>query len=838
MKNGFLKKLLPHVAALAVFLIIALLYCKPALEGKVLNQSDITNWKGAVNQSLEYAKTHDGKGPLWTNSVFSGMPAFQIGGVPYNNSLPWYVSKIMSLGLPEPVSFFFLASLCFYLLCVVLQINIFAAIMGSLAFAYATYNPVIISVGHVTKMMTMAFMPALLASVLLIYDKKKYLLGAALTALFTSVLIAMNHPQIAYYLFITLGILTVFFIVNWIKEKKIKEMVFSLGFVLGAALIGLAINAVTLLSTYEFQKETIRGGGSALTSTDTTAKHVAKGSGLTREYGMSYSMKPAEPLVMFAPRIFGGASDKLEVKEDDSKAIEALKAMPAELQQQLPPPQFYWGGMTYPGEVGTSGPPYVGAIVCFLAILAMFVLNRKHKWWLFTAIIVTIVMSWGHYFGAFNNFLFDHLPFYNKFRAPSMILVIPQLLLPLLAALGLNKLMNHAAQTDFWNQYKKGLIATGALFVLLLFIYMTANFMGYADTETLKQVRNAGEQQLPAGVKQLVKDYYDGLKADRKGLMMGDILRSFGFVLLAAAAVWLLVKRKMKPAIIGLALALFAFIDVILIDSKYLNSENYLEKEENNGIFTKSQTDNSILADKSTFRVFNVSRNPTGDGITSYYYNSIGGYNAAKILIYQDLLERQLSKPQLNMPVLNMLNVKYLLQTGQNGLTSASQKNEGALGPVWFVNHVQFVKNADEEMKALDNFSPKDTAFVQESFKAAVTMPVPDSTAKITLVKNDNDVIEYSSESTTNQFAVFSEIYYKAGWKAYIDGKEAPIVKTDYVLRGLSVPAGKHTIKFEFKPQGYYKGWKITSIANIALLLLLAGSVFYEWYRTRKKNTV
>jgi hypothetical protein len=367
---------------------------------------------------------------------------------------------------------------------------------------------------------------------------------------------------------------------------------------------------------------------------------------------------------------------------------------------------------------------------------------------------------------------------------------------------------------------------------------MTANFMGYADTETLKQVRNAGEQQLPAGVKQLVKDYYDGLKADRKGLMMGDILRSFGFVLLAAAAVWLLVKRKMKPAIIGLALALFAFIDVILIDSKYLNSENYLEKEENNGIFTKSQTDNSILADKSTFRVFNVSRNPTGDGITSYYYNSIGGYNAAKILIYQDLLERQLSKPQLNMPVLNMLNVKYLLQTGQNGLTSASQKNDGALGPVWFVNHVQFVKNADEEMKSLDNFSPKDTAFVQESFKAAVTMPVPDSTAKITLVKNDNDVIEYSSESTTNQFAVFSEIYYKAGWKAYIDGKEAPIVKTDYVLRGLSVPAGKHTIKFEFKPQGYYKGWKITSIANIALLLLLAGSVFYEWYRTRKKNTV
>lgn len=835
MKNGFLKKILPHLAAIIVFLIIALLYCKPAIEGKVLSQSDITNWKGAVNQSLEYAKTHDGKGPILTNSVFSGMPAFQIGGVPLNNYVPHYVNKIMTLGLPEPISFFFLASICFYILCMVLRINTIAAILSSLAFAYATYNPVIISVGHITKMMSIAYMPALLASVLLIYERKKYLLGAGLTALFTSVLIAMNHPQIAYYLFIVLGVLTVFYIINGIKNKEVKGVLTGLGFTLAGALIGLATNAVALFSTYEFQKETIRGGGSALTSTDSTAKHVAKGSGLTREYGMSYSMKPAEPLVMFAPRIFGGASDKLEVNEDDSKAIEALRAMPAELQQQLPPPQFYWGGMTYPGEVGTSGPPYVGAIICFLAIVALFVLNGKHKWWLFTATILAIIMSWGHYFGVFNNFLFDHLPFYNKFRAPSMILVIPQLLLPLLAALGLNEIMNHAAKTDFWNKYKKGLIATGALFVLLLFLYLTSNFMGYADTETLKQVRNAPDQQLPPNVKQMVKDFFDGMKADRKSLMMGSILRSLGFVVLAAAALWMIIKRKMKPALAGIAIALFAFIDVIMIDSKYLNSENYLDKEDNNGIFTTTPTDQAILADTSTYRVFNVSRNPTGDGITSYHYNSVGGYNAAKILIYQDLLERQLSKPQLNMPVLNMLNVKYLIQTGQNGLTANSQKNDGALGPVWFVNHIQFVKNADEEMKALDNFSPKDTAFVQEQYKTAVTLPVADSTATIRLVKNDNDYITYQSESATNQFAVFSEIYYKSGWKAYIDGKEAPIVKTDYVLRGLSVPAGKHTINFEFKPQGYYKGWKITSIANILLLLLLAGSLFFEWFKNRKK---
>jgi hypothetical protein len=835
MQNNFLKKALPHFAAIAVFLIIAVLYCKPALEGKVVNQSDITNWKGAVQQSLEFAKEHGGKGPLWTNSVFSGMPAFQIGGVPLNNYIPHYVHKIMTLGLPEPISFFFLAAACFYILCLVLRVNSIAAVMGSLAFAYATYNPVIISVGHVTKMLTIAYMPALLASILLIYEQKKYWLGAGLTALFTSVLIAMNHPQIAYYLFIAISIMTVFFIINRIRQKDFKSLALSLGFTIAGALVGLATNAVGLMSTYEFQKETIRGGGSALTSTDTTAKHVAKGSGLTREYGMSYSMKISEPLVMFAPRIFGGASDKLEINEEKSKAIEALQNMPAELRQQLPPPQFYWGGMTKPNEVGTSGPPYVGAIIFFLAILAMFVLDNKHKWWLFTGIVLSIMMSWGSYFGAFNNFLFDNLPLYNKFRAPSMILVISQLLLPILAVLGLHHIMNNATKTDLWKKYKNALLATGGLIVFLFLLYLTSDFMSQPDNDILKQVRNASDQQIPPEVKDTIKGYYNAIKTDRKSLMLGDILRSAGFVLLAAGAGFLIVKRKMKPAYAGIAVALFAFVDVILIDSKYLNSENYLEKTDNDAVFFKTKPDEEILADTSYFRVFNLSRNPTGDGITSYHYNSVGGYNAAKILIYQDLIERQLSKQQMNLPVLNMLNVKYLIQADKNGQTGSYQKNDGALGPVWFVKHVQFVKNADEEMKALDNFNPKDTAIVQESFKGAVTQPVADSTASIQLVKNDNDVIEYSSASSSAQFAVFSEVYYKSGWKAYINNKEAPIVKVNYTLRGLSVPAGKQTIRFEFKPQGYYKGRKITSMATIALLILLAGGIFAQWYYSRKK---
>lgn len=831
MQNKFLKKVLPHAIAIAVFLIIAALYCKPALDGKVLNQSDITNWKGTVQQSLEFAQNHNGKGPLWTNSVFSGMPAFQIGGVPLNNVIPGYAHTIFTLGLPEPISFFFLACITFYFLCLVMRINPFAAIMSSLAFAYATYNPVIISVGHVTKMLTIAYMPALLASVLLIYDSKKYWLGAALTALFTSVMIAMNHPQIAYYFFIAVSIMTVFFIVNWIKQKDYRGLAMAMGFTITGALIGLATNAVNLMSTYEFHKETIRGGGSALSSADSTAKKTSPGSGLSRDYGLSYSMKITEPLVMFAPRMFGGSSDKLEVKEDKSKAIEAYLSMPQNLQQQLPQPQFYWGGMTKPGEVGTMGPPYIGAIIFFLAIVAMFVASKKHKWWLFTAVLLSIILSWGSYFGIINNAVFDHLPFYNKFRAPSMILVIPQLLLPLLAALGLHTLMNKADKTSWWPAYKKALIATGALFVLLLFFYVMADYLSDGDKAILSQVKKINDPQLS----ETIKGYYNGLVADRKGLMLDSILRSFGFVAVAALILYFTIKKTLTPWIAGTALALFAFTDVILLDSKYLNSDNYQEKTDNEAVFTRTAVDDAILADKSTYRVLNLSSNPTSDGLTSYYFNSVGGYNAAKILIYQDLLERQLSKPQLNMGVINMLNVKYLIQSSREGLTQKADTNQFALGPVWFVKTVQFVKNADEEMKALDNFNPKDTAFVQESFKSAVTQPVADTTAGIKLVKNENDVIDYTSESAASQFAVFSEIYYKSGWKAYIDGKEVPIVKVNYVLRGLSVPAGKHAIKFEFKPQGYYKGRKITSIATILLLLLLAGGIFAQWYYSKKK---
>jgi hypothetical protein len=832
MKSSWFKQLIPHGVAVLIFLVVAFIYCKPVMEGKVVAQHDITHWKGSIQQSVEYAKTHDGVYPLWTNSLFSGMPTFQIG-YNSNNKVPWFAHQILSVGLPKPVNFFFLACICFYFLCITLRIRTVFGILGALAFGYATYNAIIIAVGHDTKMLSIAYMPALLASVILIYEKK-YWLGAGLTALFTSVLITQNHPQIDYYLFPTIAIMTIFYAARWIKNKEWRHFGLALAFTVVAGVTGVLTNAVSIFSTYEYQKETIRGGARALV--DSAAKNENASDGLTKDYALSYSMEIAEPLIMMVPRMYGGASYKMEVKEEDSKALESLRAFPTEAQQQVSQYlSYYWGGMAKPGE-SVSGPAYVGAIICVLAILAMFVLDGKHKWWILTAIGVTIMMSWGSYFDALNGFLYNTLPLYNKFRAPSMILVVPQLLLPMLAVLGLSKIADTADKKALLPAFKKGLIGVAATFVVFFIIYFMSGFMSESDNELMKRLKSGGaetQQWL-----QIFSSFFDGLREDRKSLMMGDILRSLGFGFVALLLVFLALRKTIATMTLGIGLLIFVLIDSLTIDVKYLNYENYEEKQDNELAFVKTKSDNEILADKSHFRVFNVAGDAFSDNITSYYYNSVGGYHPAKIAIYQELIENKLSRQQTNTYVFNMLNTKYFIQKDRNGQTGAYQKNDSALSNCWLVKSIQFVKDANAEMNALGNFNPADTAVVQDTFRSSIPFePVFDSAATLSLVKNDNDVVTYSFNAATNQFAVFSEVYYKSGWKAYIDGKEAPIVKVNYVLRGLAVPAGKHDIKFEFKPQGYYTGKKVTSIFSIVLLIVFAIGIFMEW-RGRKETAL
>jgi hypothetical protein len=411
-----------------------------------------------------------------------------------------------------------------------------------------------------------------------------------------------------------------------------------------------------------------------------------------------------------------------------------------------------------------------------------------------------------------------------------MIMVIPQLLLPVLAVLTLERLSTATDKDALFKDLKKGWVATGAFFACFLVMYVSFDFLSMVDKQILKQVSSMNQPQISSAV----SEFMNAMKEDRKSLMMGDIGRAFVYIALTSLLVFMLIKNRIKPLIALSGIAVLAFIDLMSVDSTYLNAEDYVEPEQVHE-FVMSDADRQIKQDTGYYRVFNASPDRWQEAITSYYHNSLGGYHAAKLRLYQDLIENQLSKPEMNLPVLNMLNAKYVLMTDPRSGQKAAQQNPGALGAAWLVKAIRYVPGPKEEMKALDNFNPADTAIVQQSYKAQIPFePRWDSAASISLVSNKNDIINYKFAAGSNQFAVFSEIYYDAGWKAFIDGKEAPIVKVNYVLRGLAVPAGNHNIEFRFEPQGYYTGQKLTLVFTVLMVLILAGGIFMEWKNSRR----
>lgn len=823
MNKGMFKKLLPHGIAIVVFLLVAVIYCRPVLQGKVLQQHDVTQWKAMAQNSFEYKEKY-GHFPLWTNGMFSGMPAYQIAMQSDTVvSVGWFYN-ILTLGLPKPISFFFLACVCFYFLAMVLRINPYVAIAGALAYAYATYNPIIIAAGHDTKMQSIALMPALLAAVILVYERR-YWVGGALTALFTALLIGMNHPQIAYYTFLILVFMTIAYAINWIGKGELKHFATSAAIVLVTALTGVLCNAVSLMTTYEYSKASIRGGTELASSTTNSNK-----TGLSADYALSYSMYKAEPFVMMVPKMFGG-SNSLEKAQEESKAIEALQGMPQELAQQL---QYnlgaYWGGIG-----GTSGPPYVGAIICFLTLIGFFILDTRHKWWILGTSVLAILMSWGSYFEGFNVFLLNYLPLYNKFRAPSMTIVIPTLLFCMMAVMTLQKVLNMENKAELWTRYKKGLLLTAGIFVVLLLIYFNADFTSEGDRNLLSQTAS-----MPDQVQNYVRTFLSALKDDRRDLFMGSLVRTFLFIAAAAALLWFFIRKTLAPGILIGAIGVLAFIDVMAIDVQYLNAANYQEDFEYQTSFTPSPVDTQIEQDTSYYRVFDVRQGlaaalGSGYALPSYFHNSVGGYHPAKLSIYQDLIENQLSKFPQSLPVYNMLNTKYIIQRDAQGQEQVFSNPE-ALGAAWFVNGLRFENSAADVMAALSNFNPRDTAVLFAEDKGALNAAPMDSAASIRLLYNNNDEAAYVSNAASAGFAVFSEIFYDKGWKAYIDGQEAPIIRTNYVLRGLSIPAGQHQIKFEFKPASYYTGNTISTIASLLIYVFLILAA-WQWYK-RRNNTV
>jgi len=810
MQKKWLPLFLPHLIAVVVFLLIAVIYCKPVFEHKVLQQADVTQYTAMARNSFVYKEKH-GAFPLWTQGMFSGMPAYQIA-IDVQTFAPYaFFHDLLTLWLPKLPGFFFLACICFYFLSQVLRVNPYIGIIGALAFAYATYNPTALVAGHDTKMTALALLPAFIASILLIFERK-YLTGLALTALFTDLFVAANHPQIVYYGMIIAGFMGLAYIVRWIKEKDFRHLVLAGTLTLLGAAIGVMGNAVATLTTYDYAPASIRGGSQlAVSGGNVTSK------GLSEDYAFTYSTYKTESFELLVPKIYGGGNNRTEFSEGNLKSVDALQSIPPQLGQQLQNLlHIYWGDIS--GDTG--GPAYAGAVICLLAFIGLFILDGKHKWWILATCILSLMMSWGSNLEVFNGFLLKTLPGYNKFRAPSVILVIPNFLFCVLAILGLQRLLTLTAaeRESFWKKYKKALYFTGGVFALLFVLYFSFDYTTVADRDVLKRASSLQQPQIT----DYVKGFLTALKEDRQSVFLTSLLRSLLFIAVAAAVLTLAVKARIRPLLaIGIVGAL-AFIDLMAMNVQYLSYDNYQDEEEAQNDFKPSPSDEAVLRDKSWYRVLDLRQGGlnslTYGAMTAYFHHSIGGYHPAKLSIYNDLIEYQLAKYPDCMPVIDMLNTKYVFQPTQDGRDSVSL-NPGALGPAWFVRSVKYGNSPKAVMDALTNLGTRDTAVLFSNDRVTIGTATPTDT--ISLTKADNDEMTYESNTASQRFAVFSEIYYNRGWHAFIDNQEAPIVRTNYVLRGLSIPSGHHTIRFTFHPSSYYTGMTLQLIAGIAMVLLL-----------------
>ncbi len=849
MKNFNWKAFLPHIIAILIFLVLSIFYCKPALDGKVVEQHDVQQWHGMSRQSFVF-KEKTGHFPLWTNSMFGGMPAYQVA---MDSKDPAYLSvsffhKLLSFGLPVPAYYLFFCCLGLYFLCVVMGINPWLSIAGGIAFGYCSYDPIIITAGHDTKLLSIAYAPAVLASIQLLF-KKRYWLGSIALILTTSGLFSQGHQQIAYYTLLMGIIMFIPFLIETIKAKDFKHLGATLAFTIICSTLTLLTVTNSYLPTYEYSKETMRGGGSGLTLGTTEKKNKTEG-GLDKDYAFRWSYGIGETMTLMVPNAYGGGSSTRF--GEDSKIENLLQNSPEipqqAIQQLFQAASAYWGD-----QPGTSGPVYLGAFICLFAFAGFILSENKNKWWLLAITIFGIVLAWGKNFEAFNYFLFDHMPFYKKFRAPSMSLIMPQVSVSLMAILFINEFIvkfdsaKEIAKEEKAKFLKAFLIIAGSLAGLLIAFYL---FAGYSNSNTLalrKNLENAFKSN-----DTFIKSYMSAWVEDRKALYLKDMLRTLGIMAVAVAAIFAYTRKIVKAPIVISVFVLLAIIDLLPIGTRYFNENNFVDADTYEQAYQKFNADLQLDRDTSFYRVLNLAyfngnsfsvdlSNSFNDALASYHHNTIGGYHPAKLSRYNDLIEHQLykniqawgSNPNTkdSFPVLNMLNMKYVIVPDQKDpKQTMAVPNPYASGNCWFVKEVKFVKDANEEMLSLNHFNPATTAFVNDEFKSVVgNQPSFDSTASIKFIQNNNDYIKYESNASSNQFAVFSEVYYSQGWKAFIDGKKTDYCRVNYVLRGLPLPAGKHLIEFKFEPSLVKLGEQLSKYASYILVLLILLFGFLEW---------
>lgn len=799
--SSFLAKALPHIIAVVAFLIISVFMYRPIIfEGKVMDQNDINQGKGA-NQEIVSFRDATGEEALWTNSMFGGMPAYLINVKWSGVSIVSSTQKVLTLYLPQPVGENFMAFLAFYVLCLAFGIRPYLAIGGALAFGLSTFYVVSIQAGHIWKIRAIAYMPFVLAGVKMVFDRK-YLYGFLVTAFALALELNSNHLQITYYLFLLLlayGFSELFFAV---KAKETGEFGKKVGILSVAALLALGTTLGKVWTTYEYGQYSIRGK-SELTSTPKESK-----SGLDRDYAFNWSSGKWETMTLFIPHLYGGASGVYQGKNSETKDLLQRNNVPKnEINNYERGLLGYWGD-----QPGTAGPAYAGAIVCFLFVLSLFLLDGKTKYWMIGVIVFSIMLSWGKNFPGFNNLIFDILPGYNKFRAVTMVIMLTLMLLPLMGFLGLEKFMDME-----WNQQNRKTVFTalGISVGVAIFALLVTN---------------------PPTVEGLQKVIADAVESDRKSIIQKDVFRTIIFVLLFFGALYLYKVKKIKSPMLCIIICVLVLLDMGLEDARYLNDSVY-KKPSEKSFLEKTPADDVILKDKELdFRVLNL-QNPFNEARTSYFHKSIGGYHGAKMRRYSDIITQYLAPEmqqiikdkglnQANSSVISMLNTKYLMAGAQ---ANAVIPNPYANRPAWIVDEVKPVNSPDEEIEQIGQVDLKTTAVIDQS-KFGQVQSQRDSTAQITLMDYQPNKLVYEASASKNVVAVFSEIYYPKGWKATIDGTEAKILRANYVLRALPIPSGNHEIVFRFEPRSFIIGNTIMWISSVILVALLIFVLMRKFY--------
>eukprot|EP01133_Synstelium_polycarpum_P004722 gene4722-5509_t len=822
--NTWFKRNGIHLAIAGFFVIICFAYFSPVMQGKGPAQSDVLQARAMQKEIMDY-KAKEGKGPLWTNQMFGGMPAYQIW-VQYPMNATTHVIALIKTVLPDPVDVVLLYLLGAYLLFCVLKINPYLAAAGAIAFAFTSYNFQIIAAGHSNKAMAIAFFAPIIASVILTM-RGKYWIGGSLFALFMSLEIRANHIQMTYYLFLALLIYLGIETYHAIKEKKFPPFGRSVLFLGVGGLLALMVNMSTLWTTYEYGNESNRG------KSNLTTDKAEEKNGLSKEYAYQWSQGVGESFTFLIPNAYGGASGVDALMKPDGHLYKELQTVtggdPGQAIQQLGQVgvQQYWGDKPF-----TGGPYYFGAIICFLFVFGLLIVRSRFKWWVLGTTILFMLLSFGSNFSAVSDLFFDYFPLYNKFRAVESILAVVGLMVPVLAVLAVKEAVSGAYDQKVL--IKKLTIAAGITggFSLLVAIAPTV-FFSFANAHH-QQMVDALTQMLQNNRAEAMK-IANALIQDRADIAKADALRSALFIAVAYALLWAFATKKMNLQLVVILLGLAVLIDMWQVDRRYLNNNNFASKADLDNHFQPRDVDTFILADKDPdFRVMDLTISAFSDASASQFHKTIGGYHAAKLKRYQELIDNQFSK-SVNQDVLDMLNTKYIItQDPQNG-SYKMQRNATAAGNAWIVQNVQFAKNADEEMKAISSFDPKKEAIVDIRYKNLIDekkVTAGGATAMIKLDSYHPDHLVYSYSAPTDVIAVFSEIYYDKGWNMYVDGVKKPYFRADYVLRAAQLEAGNHKVEFKFEPVSYYTGEKISLAGSVLLVCALGFAV----YSDRKKK--